>query len=176
MHMATAVVHNRGEDIDAILEYYTYDLEWVPDGVVEFTVIGDEEKAKIENEFKNKKYDKMSFDKFLDIEYNYKVNDDKNIGYYINPYGIYDWYEIGGRFKDSIVTQKGTLKTTAAISEIDWVASSMLLHIDNVSDCLFDYLIFSHKLSANTYVDNKKLIKDILLSGSRFLTIVDMHM
>lgn len=56
-------------------------------------------------------------------EYGYGKDDEGNLGYYANPNGMFDYYEIGGRWKNTLF-EKRRIKSykcsDVKLSKIDW--------------------------------------------------------
>ena len=78
---------------------------------------------KIKTWLRFKKMTPIEFFKEYDF---YEPDEFGDLGYYANPNSKYDWYEIGGRWKNLLVTKKGMKVSHAPINEIDWNATKDL--------------------------------------------------
>lgn len=56
---------------------------------------------------------------FLDA-YGYEKNSAGEYGYYINPNAKWDWFRIGGRWENLLITKDGKRCSYAKIKDIDW--------------------------------------------------------
>lgn len=55
---------------------------------------------------------------YYGYEYDYETN---TFGYYSNPNGKWDWWNIGGRWKDYIKLKNGTYRDCARVKDVDFL-------------------------------------------------------
>ncbi|MDP2692718.1 MAG: hypothetical protein Q8O88_03720 [bacterium] len=97
MHFNTAVFHDKESDVNSLMELYSFDYEENLEFNLEFT----QKQAIAEfNHFKKTNKDYKSVDDFMENYHCYCKNDDGDWGNMSNPDGLYDWFEIGGRWKN----------------------------------------------------------------------------
>lgn len=60
-----------------------------------------------------------SIEKFARKYHGYVKTDDGKFGYWENPNAKWDWYQVGGRYKDRLVTKDGKVCDEARLDELD---------------------------------------------------------
>ena len=116
-HFCLGVICRNGteSDIAKLLAPFSVD----GDEFQKFHSITEEYKKKYEkSEFKEKR---PTFDEYME-EYELEERDAKtnDYGYWSNPNGKWDWYEIGGRFRRIMPLKNGSKMTTAKIKDINF--------------------------------------------------------
>ena len=102
MHYCTAMFHRPDSDPESLMHPYSYENPEYEEFTLEY------EKEQGEQMFKKfkKKSDKnknqyKNIDDFMQVEYGCYAKDDYgDFGNEKNPNGLYDWFEVGGRWKD----------------------------------------------------------------------------
>lgn len=116
-HFCLGVICRNGteSDIAKLLAPFSVD----GDEFQKFHSITEEYKKKYEkSEFKEKR---PTFDEYME-EYELEERDAKtnDYGYWSNPNGKWDWYEIGGHFRRTMPLKNGTKITAAKIKDINF--------------------------------------------------------
>jgi hypothetical protein len=112
MHYCTALFHEADSDPESLMHPYSYENEEYQKFDMDYT------KKDAENEFKRhcKKHPEdanMEMDEFMEEFCScYEKDDDGNYGNRNNPNGLYDWFEVGGRWKKILYseTDKNVMK------------------------------------------------------------------
>lgn len=132
-HFTVAVIHNKNQNIENLLEPYNENLDVEP-------YIGRTKAEMIEQGYKTKKYIEENKgecldsweDKYLKAEtdediwqveknetcYTYNENGDELTTY--NPDSKWDWWVVGGRWSGEITTKDGKEVNSAKIADIDF--------------------------------------------------------
>ena len=61
-----------------------------------------------------------TFDTFLEKYYGYKKNESGYYGYWKNPQAKWDWYEVGGRFANHLVSKSGMIGDSFMVQDLDF--------------------------------------------------------
>lgn len=141
MHFSVLVImepscDNIKEQLGSLLEKFDMDAE------LEFEDMTED----IENEFYESKY--IDFETYLK-DYGYEYNGDR-IGRYVNFDGIYDWYQIGGRFSE-ILKLKENVKNIESLNDKD--LTSLYTNIAYKEDLDLDNIKFDERYYGLIYND-----------------------
>lgn len=132
-HYTVAVIHKDNNDLDTILEPFCEEVE-EDSPYREFSIeveAGKEEEyrkeelkgkywEKLENYDKVKNFKKIPVEDFMRQHSGYKIDESGNWGYFHNPNAKWDWFVIGGRWENMLVTKDGELCNSAVIKDIDF--------------------------------------------------------
>lgn len=116
-HFCLGVICRNGTESDIAKLLAPFSVEG--DEFQKFHSITEEYKKKYEkSEFKEKR---PTFDEYME-EYELEERDAKtnDYGYWSNPNGKWDWYEIGGRFRRTMPLKNGSKMATAKIKDINF--------------------------------------------------------
>lgn len=116
-HYAVAVFHRENQDIDDLLAPYDENLKVAP--YVRYTKQEAIDYVRGHNyEIQDKSDDECW--KMLAEEYDNNTDADGNIYTTYNPDSKWDWYEVGGRFRDFLKLRNGEITDSAPIKELDF--------------------------------------------------------
>lgn len=65
------------------------------------------------------KYKTEGYKTFFIEEYGSEIDENGKVGYYVNPKGIYDWFQVGGRWSNCLPLKDGTMVDDAPIDLVD---------------------------------------------------------
>lgn len=72
-------------------------------------------------EYENHKDEYESLDQFMEEYHGYKKDTEtRKYGYWENPNAKWDWYEVGGRWSNSLLTKNGKRCDYEELKNIDW--------------------------------------------------------
>ena len=108
----------RGKKLEELLApYQENNMEDCPKEYLEFF----ECPAEDIEEYEEHKDEYETLDEFMDKYHGYKKDDiTGKYGYWENPNAKWDWYTIGGRWSNSIITKNGRKCDYAKLKDIDW--------------------------------------------------------
>ncbi len=114
-HFCLGVICRNGTESEKLLKPFSENS----DEFLKFHSITEEYKEKYERSEFKEKY--STFDEYME-EYELEERDAKtnDYGYWSNPNGKWDWYEIGGRYKRMAPLKDGTKSTIAKIKDINF--------------------------------------------------------
>ena len=119
MHFTVAVITNEFEDVDNMLERFDETLQIEK----ELSMTRDEAVESGRSEPGHEGWSdedcwKYTFDRYYGDD---ELKDENgNLYYWTNPEAKWDWYEIGGRWENTVVTKDGEKVNSAKIGEIDF--------------------------------------------------------
>ncbi len=184
MHFSNLVIHSC--DIQSKMEVFNFEYEY--DNIFEEVYNNISEAKKEYEDYMN---DEQNFvndiEKFIRFkkggykiyhnEINGYISDDKGrIGYMTNPKGIYDWFEVGGRWENILPLKNMELSSssnieTISLEEIDF---NLISNIITYDDEVIDLHSFKTQKKMRKLLNEK--IKQAQESGEQiFITIVDCH-
>lgn len=107
--------------VKTLLPWHEYECTGIEE-YVEF-VEAEESRDELEKEFQEykEKYNYETFENFLSDYHGYKIIDGK-IGRHTNPNAQWDWWEVGGRFRNKLVTKDGTVCDSCKYGDLDFDA------------------------------------------------------
>jgi hypothetical protein len=109
MHFCTALFHDQDSDPESLMHPYSYENEEYQEFEQEYTKKEAEEMLKLHN-LKLKKKDDISIADYMqDVHGCYATDSKGNFGNRNNPNALYDWFEVGGRWR-KILYPKGITK------------------------------------------------------------------
>ncbi|RXI57262.1 hypothetical protein DP122_00325 [Clostridium tetani] len=119
-HFTVGVLSNKnGEDLKELLDpYQENNMGDCPKEYLEFNECDKEDIEEYE-EYKNE-YETL--DQFMEKYHGYRKNEETGkYGYWENPNAKWDWYTVGGRWSNKILTKDGERVDYAKLKDIDWV-------------------------------------------------------
>jgi hypothetical protein len=154
MHYALALIHAEDESIENILApFQENNMGDCPKEYLEFFVEYTKEEAHA--------MDEKDYTCFEQDEHG-------NWGYWFNPESQWDWWEIGGRWKNILQTKDGTRCNSARIGDIDLKIFRALPLYATLVDGEWDFL--SDTGWKNKPLDLTKMDENLMM------TIIDYHM
>ena len=110
------LVDKKGKNLEELLAtYQENNMGDCPKEYLEFQNCTDE----VLKNFEEYKKEYKDLDTFVKDYYGYEKNGDK-YGYWENPNAKWDWYEIGGRWSNMLLTKDGIKVDYAKLKYIDW--------------------------------------------------------
>ena len=127
-HYTVAVFHRENQSIDELLLPFCEDTDFLPNEYLTWVDCTEDAKKEWE-EYLNATDDdpQDTFEQYLENNTSYFYNQKlKQVGYYYNPNAKWDWYDVGGRWSDSLPL-KDTNESVdeAKIGDIDFIKSDV---------------------------------------------------
>ena len=139
-HFTVGVLLKEGDkDLEELLApYQENNMGDCPEEYLEFVDCTDE----IVDGWENYKNNKEEYDKECDsieeyaTQYFGYITEDGKYGYYENPNAKWDWYVIGGRWSNMLLTKDGEKTDFARLKDIDWnkISENKRLKAEHVWD------------------------------------------
>lgn len=120
MHFAVAIFTKpEGKTVEELLEPFEEESEEYS----KFVELDPEEMEIYKKgvEKANKAGDKVTLEEVIAND-GYEQNEEGKFGYYTNPNAQFDWYQIGGRWSNQLLTKDGRRCNFAALKDINWEA------------------------------------------------------
>lgn len=117
MHFSVLLIHE-DDDISSVMKKYHFDASDSSGAKMEFEV--EYTKDEIQKEFESylQDFPDATFEEFIDNEYSHlNKNENGDYGYNSNSLGLYDWYEVGGRWEKSLPTDKSEKELKALVNK-----------------------------------------------------------
>lgn len=116
-HFSVLVIGGNPEE--QLAPYQENNMGDCPEQYLEFFDVTDEYlKEYQENPEHQKEY--PNFEAFMHSYSRYEKNDDGRYGYRENPNKKWDWYQLGGRFGNSLILKDGRFANQAKAKDISW--------------------------------------------------------
>ncbi|AUM93695.1 TPA: hypothetical protein LA742_001255 [Clostridium botulinum] len=106
---------------DLLVPYQENNMENCPKEYLEFNEC---DKSELE-EYEQHKSDYATLDEFMYEYYGYEKDEKTGkYGYWHNPNAKWDWYVVGGRWPNMLLTNEGIRVNSAKLKDIDWDSMS----------------------------------------------------
>lgn len=105
---------------EALQPFHEYECTGVKDQYVKFIVAEEGEEA-LREEYKDNKDDYDCFEEFITDYYGYEIQDGK-VGRLTNPNCQWDWWTVGGRWSNRLISKDGESGDCEVKSKIDFIA------------------------------------------------------
>lgn len=129
-HFTVLVPANNEQELKAALQpFHEYECTGIKDQYVVFQE-ADLNKCKAEYQEYESEY---SFEDFLKEWYGYENLTTGRWGRWTNPNKKWDWWTVGGRWRNSLILKNGTKADSAANHNIDWEAIRQLRYSNAAS-------------------------------------------
>lgn len=118
-HYAVAVFTKKGgKTVEELLAPYQENN--MGDCPYEYMDFVESEQQDFSEEYEEHKEEYKTLDKFIEQYYGYEKNENGVYGYWENPNAKWDWYEEGGRFRNSLLSKEGEYSNSLRIKDIDF--------------------------------------------------------
>lgn len=180
MHFSNLVIHSC--DIETKMEIFCYEYEYnrvFQKGITKKNAIKEyKDYMKDKNNFINDiekfvRFTKGGYVTYHIEENSYQTNEKRELGFFVNPIGLYDWYEVGGRWNNILPLKDNFMVNEAPVDMIDFNK----LNFDMIENIItFDDKVIELDKIENKMNFLKKSIKQAKKSGEDiYITIVDCH-